>query len=176
MASISRSQRYRSIVGVLVDEGFGTVFDQLGLRAPWIASMRARRAAPDENITPEERVRRTMEKLGPTFAKLGQMLSVRRDLVPGSYADELAKLQDEMSPFPFQQAKDEIEASFGQPLEELYASFDEQPAAAASIGQVHMAELHDGTRVAVKVQRPGIRDVIEADLDILRTHGSGPEL
>ncbi|HSK47665.1 MAG TPA: AarF/ABC1/UbiB kinase family protein [Coriobacteriia bacterium] len=170
MATISRSQRYRRIVSVLVDEGFGTVLDQLGLRAPWIANLRGNRAkGPDANLMPEERVRRTMEHLGPTFAKIGQMLSVRPDLIPASYADELAKLQDEMVPFPFAQARAEIEESFGEPLDALYATFEEEPAAAASIGQVHMATLLDGTRVAVKVQRPGIRDVIEADLDILRT-------
>jgi ubiquinone biosynthesis protein len=170
MSAISRSQRYRRIVTVLVEEGFGTGLDQVGVRAPWIAALLLkRRAQEDANLTPEQRVRRTMERLGPTFAKIGQLLSVRRDLIPGSFADELARLQDEMEAFPFAEAKAEIEESFGQPLEELYAEFDEVPAAAASIGQVHMAVLHDGTRVAVKVQRPGIREVVEADLDILRT-------
>lgn len=170
MAVMTRSQRYRRIVTVVVDEGFGTMLDQLGVRAPWITALLVRkRDREDPSLTPEQRVRRTMERLGPTFAKIGQLLSVRRDLVPESFADELAKLQDEMEPFPFSEAKAEIEQVFGQPLEELYAEFDEVPAAAASIGQVHMAVLHDGTRVAVKVQRPGIREVIEADLDILRT-------
>ena len=170
MSAISRSQRYRRIVTVLVDEGFGTALDQVGVRAPWItALLRKRRAQEDADLTPEQRARRTMERLGPTFAKIGQLLSVRRDLIPGSFADELAKLQDEMEAFPFAEARAEIEESFGQPLEELYAEFDEAPAAAASIGQVHMAVLHDGTRVAVKVQRPGIREIVEADLDILRT-------
>lgn len=170
MPAISRSQRYHRIITVLVEEGFGTVLDQLGVRAPWITALLTRRRNQDgTSLAPEQRVRRTMERLGPTFAKIGQLLSVRRDLVPESFADELAKLQDEMEAFPFAEAKAEIEESFGQPLEELYAEFDEAPAAAASIGQVHMAVLHDGTRVAVKVQRPGIREVIEADLDILRT-------
>lgn len=170
MPSISRSQRYRSIVTVLVEEGFGTVLDQLGLRAPWIAALRSRRsAAGAEEFTAEQRVRRTMERLGPAYAKIGQMLSVRPDLIPPSYAEELAKLQDEMEPFGYEQAREEIESAFGQPLGELYAEFDPVPAAAASIGQVHFARLHDGTAVVVKVQRPGIRDVIEADLDIMRT-------
>jgi ubiquinone biosynthesis protein len=170
MSASSRSQRYRRIVTVLVEEGFGTALDQVGVRAPWItALLTKRRAQEDTNLSTEQRVRRTMERLGPTFAKIGQLLSVRRDLIPGSFADELARLQDEMEAFPFAEAKAEIEESFGQPLEELYAEFDEVPAAAASIGQVHMAVLHDGTRVAVKVQRPGIREIVEADLDILRT-------
>lgn len=169
MPAISRNQRYRRIVTVLMDEGFGTLLDQVGLRAPWIASLRRRSSSAAEGIPPEARVRRALEQLGPTFAKIGQMLSVRRDLIPGPLADELTKLQDEMPPFPFAEARDEIEAEFGVPLSELFSEFAEEPAAAASIGQVHMAVLHDGTPVAVKVQRPGIRDVIDADLDILRT-------
>jgi ubiquinone biosynthesis protein len=170
MAAISRSERYRKIVSVMIDEGFGTALDQLGLKAPWIAKMRGQRpAGPDACLTPEQRLRRTMERLGPTFAKIGQMLSVRPDLIPASYADELAKLQDEMAPFPFEQARAEIEAQFGEPLADLFSEFDEVPAAAASIGQVHMARLLDGTPVAVKVQRPDIHEVIDADLDILRT-------
>lgn len=170
MVAISRSERYRRIVSVMLDEGFGTLVDQLGMRAPWMATLRGERAkGPDANLTPEERLRRTMERLGPTFAKIGQMLSVRPDLIPASFAEELARLQDDMSPFPFDQAKLEIEASFGAPLAELFSEFDEVPAAAASIGQVYMAVLLDGTPVAVKVQRPGIHEVIDADLDILRT-------
>lgn len=153
---------------MLVEEGFGTALDQLGMRAPWVSAIRGKRTE-DSEFTPEQRVRRTMERLGPTFAKIGQLLSVRPDLIPPSYATELARLQDEMEPFEFSLAREEIERTFGQPLSDLFAEFDETPAAAASIGQVHFAELHDGTRVAVKVQRPGIRDVIEADLDILRT-------
>ena len=170
MPPISRSERYRRIVTVMLDEGFGTLVDQLGMRAPWISSLRGDRAkGADANLTPEQRLRRTMERLGPTFAKIGQMLSVRPDLIPASFAEELAKLQDTMEPFPFEQVRHEVENSFGQPLEELFAEFDEVPAAAASIGQVHMAVLLDGTPVAVKVQRPDIHEVIEADLDILRT-------
>jgi len=168
VSGISRSQRYRTIVSVLVEEGFGTAIDQFGMRAPWM-SRSDRAAKVDETTSPEERVRRTIERLGPTFAKIGQMLSVRRDLIPASFADELAKLQDEMPPFPFAQVRESIETAFDQPLEELFSQFDEVPAAAASIGQVHFAVLPDGTEVAVKIQRPEIRHTIEADLDILRT-------
>jgi len=170
MPPITRSERYRRIVSVLVDEGFSTFLDQLGMRASWIATLRGSRAhGPDAGLSPEQRLRKTMERLGPTFAKIGQMLSVRPDLIPPSYAEELAKLQDEMMPFPFEQVKEEIESAFGEPLSELFLEFDEVPCAAASIGQVHFAVMTDGTPVAVKVQRPGIREVIEADLDILRT-------
>ncbi|HEY5540113.1 MAG TPA: AarF/ABC1/UbiB kinase family protein [Coriobacteriia bacterium] len=170
MPPISRSERYRRIVSVMVDEGLGTLLDQLDMKAPWVATLRGNRSTSENGpLTPEQRLRRTMERLGPTFAKVGQMLSVRPDLIPASYAEELAKLQDEMEPFPFEQAKAEIEAQFGEPLCDLFAEFDEAPTAAASIGQVHMAKLVDGTPVAVKIQRPGIHEVIEADLDILRT-------
>lgn len=170
MPAISRAERYRRIVSVMVEEGFGTFVDQLGMRAPWIARLRRKRTrVEEESFTPEQRVRRTMERLGPTFAKIGQMLSVRPDLIPASYAEELARLQDEMPPFDFEQVKREIEESFDGSLDELFSEFDEVPAAAASIGQVHFAKLPDGTHVAVKVQRPGIHEVIEADLDILRT-------
>ena len=83
MPSISRSERYRRIVSVLVDEGFATFFDQLGMRASWIAALRGRHPhGPDASLSPEQRLRRTMERLGPTFAKIGQMLSVRPDLIP----------------------------------------------------------------------------------------------
>lgn len=167
MAPITRSQRYRQIVTVLVEEGFGTALDQLGMRAPWVASLRGDRVRVLEP-TPEQRVRRTLERLGPAYSKIGQLLSVRPDLIAPSYAMELAKLQDEMEPFLFEVARGEIEESFGQPLTELFASFEKQPGAAATIGQVHFAVLPDGTPVAVKVQRPGIRDVIEADLEILQ--------
>jgi len=170
---MSRSQRYRRIVSVMLDEGFGTLVDQLGLHAPIVKSLWGDRAhGADADVTPEVRLRRTFEKLGPTFAKMGQLLSVRPDLIPASFAEELAKLQDTMAPFPFSQVKELIEDSFGEPLEDLFEQFSDTPAAAASIGQVHMAVLHDGTPVAVKVQRPDIHEVIEADLDILRTQAS----
>lgn len=170
MAVPSRSERYRQIVSVMMDEGLGTLVDQFGFKHGWLAHARgAQPIGPDAKLTPEARVRRTFERLGPTFAKIGQLLSVRPDLIPASYAKELAKLQDEMAPFPFEQVKVTIEDAFGGSLRDLYLEFDETPAAAASIGQVHFARLPDGTPVAVKIQRPGVHEIIESDLDILRT-------
>jgi ubiquinone biosynthesis protein len=168
MQPIKRSDRYRRIVSVLAEEGFGTIADQLGMKVPRLSKMRGTRSE-DQVLGPEQRLRRTMERLGPTFAKIGQLLSVRSDLIPASYAEELTKLQDEMEPFPFEQARELVEEQFGESLSELFAEFDEQPAAAASIGQVHFATLLDGTPVVVKVQRPGVYQTIQADLDILRT-------
>lgn len=113
------------------------------------------------------RMRRALEDLGPIFIKFGQILSTRRDLLPGDIADELAKLQDAVPPFSGQQARRIIEQAFGHPIEDVLDSFDEQPLASASIAQVHTAELKDGRKVVVKVLRPGIERVIRRDVGLL---------
>jgi ubiquinone biosynthesis protein len=118
---------------------------------------------------PAVRLRLTLEALGPIFVKFGQVLSTRRDLLPPDLADELAKLQDRVPPFPSHLAIAQIEASLGKPLGALYADFIEQPVASASVAQVHFARLHDGHEVAVKVLRPGMRPVIAHDLALLDT-------
>lgn len=113
-------------------------------------------------------LRSIMEDLGPTFVKLGQLLSTRPDLVPLEWAKELARLQDKVEPFPPEKVREQIRFYFGAPPEEVFASFDYQPVAAASIAQVHRARLPDGHEVAVKIQRPGLRKLVEQDLSILR--------
>ncbi len=118
-----------------------------------------------------ERLRRTLESLGPIFVKFGQVLSTRRDLMPTDIADELARLQDRVPPFPGELAVREIEAGLGKPIDELFDDFDRVPVASASIAQVHFARLKDGRAVAVKVLRPDMRPVIERDLALLRTIG-----
>lgn len=115
-----------------------------------------------------QRLREALERLGPIFVKFGQVLSTRRDLLPTEVADELARLQDRVPPFPADQAVRTIEASFGRPLQALFADFDREPVASASIAQVHFATLRDGREVAVKVLRPGMLKVIEEDLGLLR--------
>ena len=117
--------------------------------------------------TRAERLRLALEELGPIFVKFGQLLSTRRDLLPVDIADELAKLQDRVPPFRGDLAKARIEEALGKPVTELFASFDEQPLAAASIAQVHAAMLADGREVVVKVLRPGMRAVIGRDLEVL---------
>ena len=115
-----------------------------------------------------ERLRRALEDLGPVFVKFGQLLSTRRDLLPHDIADELALLQDQVAPFPAKQAIQRIEAALGKPLNECFAEFDANPLAAASVAQVHAAQLLDGSDVVVKVLRPGIEQTIRQDLKLLR--------
>ncbi len=116
-----------------------------------------------------ERIRCTLEELGPIFVKFGQILSTRRDLLPDDIADELAQLQDNVPPFPDSEARAIIEKSLGKPVGELFARFDQSPLASASIAQVHTAQLHDGREVIVKVVRPNIKSTIRRDLALLYT-------
>ena len=116
-----------------------------------------------------ERIRRTLEDLGPIFVKFGQAVSTRRDLLPDDIADELAKLQDRVPPFPGHLAIEQIEKAFGQKISTLFSSFDESPLASASIAQVHSATLLDGTEVVVKVLRPKVEKSIQRDVSLLTT-------
>ncbi len=116
-----------------------------------------------------ERLRLALQDLGPIFVKFGQVVSTRRDLLPPDIADELAKLQDRVPPFDGELAKARVEASLGRPVTALFGSFETQPLAAASIAQVHAATLPDGREVVVKVLRPGMREAIDLDLEVLAT-------
>jgi len=118
---------------------------------------------------PGQRLREALERLGPIFVKFGQVLSTRRDLLPDDVADELARLQDNVPPFPAAVARDLVEKAFKRPIEAVFATFDAEPVASASIAQVHFATLKDGREVAVKVLRPGMLAIIDDDLSLLRT-------
>ena len=116
-----------------------------------------------------QRLRMALERLGPIFVKFGQVLSTRRDLLPADIAEELAKLQDRVPPFPAAQARRMVEQAFGKPIDAVFTSFEAEPVASASIAQVHFAVLKDGREVAVKVLRPGMLAVIDDDLSLMRT-------
>jgi ubiquinone biosynthesis protein len=162
--------RARYIAEVLARNGLGSLVELLGLtrflppwglrRIPSASEASARRSIP-------ERIRHTLEELGPTFIKLGQVLSTRADLLPPQYISELTKLLDTAAPEAYEAIAAQIERELGQHPEECFAEFDPAPLASASIGQVHKGRLHSGESVIVKVQRPGVEDTIRADLDLL---------
>src|SRR6185312_10321091 len=122
---------------------------------------------PHRAASPAMRLRLALEELGPIFVKFGQAVSTRRDLLPTDVADELAKLQDRVPPFPGAVARAIVESAYGRPVSEAFSQFEETPLAAASIAQVHAARLPDGKEVVVKVLRPDMRELIERDLDVL---------
>jgi len=165
----TRIRRYNEILAVFVKHGFGLLLERLGL----LYDLRGEDKISEADIAPGEasagrRLRLALEELGPTFVKLGQLLSMRQDILPPGVIEELKKLQDCVQPFPFTEVKALIEAEFGDNLGNIYREFDEEPVAAASISQVHRARLASGEQVAVKVQRPGVEKVIDLDLDILK--------
>jgi ubiquinone biosynthesis protein len=162
--------RYRQILAVLLKYGYEGIIDRLNLGRYIEIGMRLVSRRPHEQIemvSNYERLRMAFEELGPTFIKLGQILSTRPDLVPLDMVQELTKLQDNVPPFSFAEVRTIIEQELQLPLEAVYTDFEETPMAAASIAQVHRAKLLTGEEVAVKVQRPGIRKMIAEDLAIL---------
>jgi ubiquinone biosynthesis protein len=161
--------RLALIVWVLLRHGLDQlVFSYLG--HPVLRAIGRVMATGRRFDTPRgERLRLALEQLGPIFVKFGQVLSTRRDLVPPDLADELAKLQDRVPPFPSDQSRALVERALGRPIAEVFSQFDADPVASASIAQVHFGVLHDGREVAVKVLRPNVLGVIDADLGLLRT-------
>ena len=147
--------------------------DELALssfRQPWVRVLvRVMTIGRRLDAPRGERLRMGLERLGPIFVKFGQVLSTRRDLLPADLADELAQLQDNVPPFPAEQARRMVESALGKPIDAVFARFDTEPVASASIAQVHFAQLKDGREVAVKVLRPGMLEVIDDDLSLLRT-------
>src|SRR5437867_3572510 len=148
-------QRLREISAVVVRHGFGELLDRsrlwevLGRREPGERPSRAELRA-----TTARRFRETLAELGPTFIKLGQILSSRPDILPKGFIDELSLLQDNASPMPVELVFELIDKGLGKPAHQLFASIDPQPLASASIAQVHRARLASGEEVVVKVQRP----------------------
>jgi ubiquinone biosynthesis protein len=165
--------RLSEIAQVMVRHGFGYFFEahKLSDLLPGrsaedrLADMAAEQGAASS--ARGQHLREVLDELGPTFVKFGQLLSTRPDVVPPDIVVELRGLQDDVRPFPFEQAERVIEQELGNTLERLFLDFEPAPVAAASIGQVHRATLPNGRRVAVKVQRPGAPEKIEADLGLL---------
>ncbi len=162
--------RYRQILAVLFKYGFGDLVDllhidqyiEIGLQM--ISRKRRERL---ERLTRSERIRLALEELGPTYIKFGQILSTRPDLIPVELVGELAKLQDHVPSFPYEEVEAIVEKELGSSPEDLFQSIETTPLASASVAQVHRAVLHNGDTVAIKVRRPGIRRTIEVDLEIM---------
>lgn len=166
------ARRLQQIVNVFLKHGFGRFIDQihLGRYIPFRKRIESFGQWPAlKGPSVPERLRTAFEELGPSFIKLAQILSSRPDLITAQYANEFKKLQDEVPPFPVEEAKQIIAEEFKKPIDTIFLRFQDRPVAAASIAQVHYAKLSDGSDVIVKVQRPGIREQIETDITILST-------
>jgi ubiquinone biosynthesis protein len=166
------AKRLQQIVNVFLRHGFGRFIDQihLGRYIPFGKRLKAFGQWPAlKGPTVPERLRTAFGELGPSFIKLAQILSSRPDLITAQYANEFKKLQDEVPPFPVEEAKRIVEEELGKPIGMIFSRFQNRPVAAASIAQVHYAKLIDGIDVIVKIQRPGIREQIETDINILWT-------
>ena len=163
---IHNIQRLHQILQVLIRHGFGYIVDRLNIKTRFIKFKPLKK--PDVSSRPlPVRVRKVLEELGPTFIKLGQILSTRPDLIPLEFCKEFEKLQDKAPAIEYEKVKAQIENELKQPINKIFSNFSPQPIAAASLSQVHLAELKTGKKVVVKVQRPNIRKVITTDLEIL---------
>ncbi len=162
--------RYRQILAIFFKYGLGGLVDQLNIDEyievgkQMISRSRRERV---EKLTMPQRVRKAFEELGPTFIKFGQILSTRPGLIPVEFMQELSKLQDEVPPSPYSEIQNILETELTCPATDIFEKIEEDPIASASIGQVHKAQMKDNREVAVKVQRPGIKKIIEVDLEIM---------
>jgi ubiquinone biosynthesis protein len=164
--------RLHEIASILIKYGWGDFVRVLGIGTVLERAGRILHTSSKHNdiadLDPAIRVRLALEELGPTFVKLGQLLATRVDLLPPAWIVELEKLQSHVPPVPFAEIEADVVALLGKPIHEAFAQFEREPFAAASMAQVHRAQLFDGTRVVVKLRRPGIDKKIEADLRILQ--------
>lgn len=164
-------RRYQQIIGIILKYGFENIIDAMniehyiesGLQLIPFVNVHEK----VEKLSRNQRIRMALEELGPTFIKMGQVLSTRPDLIPVDLVNELAKLQNHVPAFDFALVKSIVESEFGTPYDQLFESMENTPFASASIGQVHQAKTHNGDEVAVKIQRPGIRKTIATDLEII---------
>jgi len=158
-----RLKRYKDVAMLLIKYGRSDLISVAGLEGSVLPDeiVAESEAAPAENLAAD------LEKLGPTFIKLGQLLSTRADLLPGPYLDALTRLQDHIEPFPYEDVERIVSGELAVRMSKAFAEFDPTPLAAASLSQVHRAYMRDGRDVVVKVQRPDIRDLIVGDLEAL---------
>jgi len=159
-----RLKRYKDVIALLIKYGRSDLITQAGL--PHVVGEREGALITTAEPKAEE-LADDLERLGPTFIKLGQLLSTRGDLLPGPYLDALSRLQDQVEPFPFEEVEHIVSTELGVRITKAFAEFDREPIAAASLAQVHRAYMRDGRAVVVKVQRPNIRDQIVDDLEAL---------
>ncbi len=165
--SLQTIKRYHQIATVLVKYGFGELVSRMNLGMQIIPSSVKKASESFSRYSTAERVRMALEELGPTFVKLGQVLSTRPFLLPADYIIELSKLQDQVEPMPWSVASLVLTKELDKPVDETYGSFNEKPLASASLAQVHEATLKDGTPVVVKIQRQGVKKTIDSDMQIL---------
>ncbi len=175
LRTIRHLRRYRQVLGVFLKHGFGFALDYLGIRRPLLSLPRRRRTEMPIREGMALHLRLALEELGPTFVKLGQILSTRPDLLPPAYIAELSKLQDAVPPTAWDAVRALLEQELGREVVQVFAELDPMPIAAASLAQVYAAQLPDGENVIVKVQRPEITSLIETDLEILAALASAAQ-
>jgi ubiquinone biosynthesis protein len=161
-------RRLGHISRILVKHGFGDFFDRLFKPSKPAAARQGKHQVPLKSGFPSpERVRRVLEELGPSFIKLGQLMSTRADIFPSEHIEELRKLQDSVPPVPYEEIRAVVEKDFAHPMADVFQSFEPECMAAASVAQVHQAVLHTGEKVAVKIVRPGIEKKIREDIRLM---------
>ena len=159
------AKRIKQIVSVLFKVGLGYYIDNLRLRNYLFMNQRVQIDEKPKDLP--RKLRMAMDELGGTFVKLGQLLSLRPDLIPDEYCEEFEHLQDDVTPISYEIVKKIIETELKSSLNQIFSYFDKEAIASASIGQVHKARLLNGVRVVVKVQRPNIKQLMEEDIDLL---------
>jgi ubiquinone biosynthesis protein len=165
---VKKLWRLGKITQILIKHGLGDIAERLFKRAEkQPEEQKEKEWIPKTGFPSPQRLRRVLEELGPSFIKLGQLMSTRADILPPEYIEEFTKLQDQVPPVPFNHIRDVIQKELRRPLEEIFAEFTSQSIAAASVAQVHTAKLFSGEKVAVKVIRPGIDKEIRKDIQLM---------